>query len=788
MRKLFFHIATRNLLRNKTFGFLNIFGLAIGMASSLLIILWVQNELSYDNFYPNGDRLYQSWNRDRNNKGITCWNVTPKPLAPGLKSEFPEVERATRVGWDEMILFTVGEKKINIKGTMVDPDFLPMFSFPLLRGNPLSALNNPTDIVITANLAKSLFGNEDAMGKIIRLDNKYNHRVSGVMENLPNNTRFDFEFLLPWSYMHTTNQDDSSWNNNSTQNFVLLKPNTNISEVNAKIKRVIIEHGNKDWTTESFLYPVSKLRLYSNFENGVPAGGKIDTVRLFSLIALLILLVACINFMNLSTARSEKRAKEVGIRKVVGAGRVSLIGQFIGESILLATIAGFFALILVQLCLPSFNLLTKKALVVEYGNPLFWIGFLGFLIVTGTLAGSYPAFFLSSFRPVSVLKGAFKRVNALVTPRKILVVLQFSFAITLIICTIIIEKQIRYGMGREAGFEKKNIIYSFLTGDMNKNFQLIKNELIGRGIATAVSKTSAPLTEAWSDASASWEGKNPNDRSDFIYYNTDGDIIPTAGLTLLEGRDIDLKNYPSDSNAAILNEAAVRVMGFKHPIGQIINRGDWETEWHVIGVVKDFILQSPYEKIKPMVIQGPRADWFNLIHIKLNSANSTAENMANLESVFKKYNPLYPFEYHFTDEEYARKFEEEQHTAVLSSFFAGLTILISCLGLFGLAAYMAESRIKEIGVRKILGASVANITRLLSWDFVRLVLVSIVIASPIAWLSMNKWLAGYDYHITISWWIFAAAGLIALFISVITVGFQAVKAAMTNPVRNLRSE
>jgi putative ABC transport system permease protein len=788
MGKMLFHIAIRNLLRNKTFSFLNIIGLAIGMASAILILLWVQNELSYDSFYPNADRLYQSWNRDRSNKGIDCWNVTPKPLAPALKQEYPEIERATRVGWDETILFTVGEKKMNIKGTMVDPDFLPMFDFPLIKGDISKALDNPEDIVITRNLAKSLFGKEDAFGKIIRLDNKYNHRVSGIMENLPNNTQFDFEFLLPWSYMRTTNQDDSSWENNSAHNFVLLKSKTNIAAVNVKIQDIIIRHGNKTWTTQSFLYPIGKLRLYSNFENGVPVGGKIGSVKLFALIALFILLIACINFMNLSTARSEKRAKEVGIRKVVGAKKSSLIGQFIGESILLTLIAGAFALIMVQLSLPAFNMVTKKQLAVEYSHFGFWILFLGFILLTGLLAGSYPAFFLSSFKPVSVLKGTFKKVNALITPRKVLVVLQFTFAITLIISTIIIEKQIKYAMEREPGYDKNNITYSFLSGDMVKNFELIKNELIQKGIATAVSKTSAPLTEGWSSGGARWVGKNPNDRTEFNYYGTDGSIVPTAGLTLLEGRDIDLKQYPTDSNAAILNESAVRVMGFKNPIGQIINRGNWNTDWHVIGVVKDFILQSPYEPVKPMVIQGPKADWFNLVHVKLNKANPTAKNIANMAAVFSKYNPQYPFEYHFIDEQYAKKFEDEQNTGMLSFLFAGLTILISCLGLFGLATYMAESRIKEIGVRKVLGASVANIAGLLSRDFIKLVVISIGIASPIAWFSMNKWLDGYNYHINISLWIFFAAGLIAVFIALFTVSFQAIKAAITSPVRNLRTE
>ena len=784
----FFKIAYRNIIRGKWFSVINISGLAIGMASAMLILLWVQNELSYDRFYKNTDRLYQSWNRDRGNKGIECWNVTPKPLAPALKQNYPEVEKASRVNWDETLLFTVGDKKLNVIGTMVDPDFLTMFEFPFIKGNMNTALNNPDNIVITQKLSKKLFGDEDPMGKTIKLDNKYNFTVSGLMKDLPNNTQFDFEYLLPWSMMKARNEDDSSWSNNSTRNYVLLKSNASVVSANAKIKDIMRSHGEKNWTVQSFLYPVSQLRLYSNFENGIPSGGKIQTVKVFTLIAILILLIACINFMNMSTARSEKRAKEVGIRKVVGAQKNSLIAQFIGESILLAFVAGIFALIIVQLCLPAFNLLTTKQLVIEYSSFYFWTLFAAFILFTGIVAGSYPAFFLSSFKPIAVLKGTFKKVNALIAPRKVLVVLQFTFAIILIICTIIIERQVKYAQDRQTGYNKDNIINTFISGDINKNYELIKNDLLSNNIALSVSKTSAPLTEGWSSGGADWKGKDPNDRTGFNFYNTDGDIVKTAGLQLLQGRDIDIKNFPTDSTAVLLNESAVKVMGFKNPIGQMIDHGAWDADWHVIGVIKDFILQSPYEPIKPMVIQGPHANWLNNIHIRLNGQNSTAKNIAAVEKIFKLYNPEYPFSYHFVDEDYGKKFADEQTTGTLTAFFAGLTIFISCLGLFGLAAYMAENRRKEIGVRKVLGASVASITTLLSKDFITLVLIAIIVASPVAWWAMSKWLANYNYHIPISWWIFLAAGFLAILIALFTVSFQAIRAAIANPVKSLRTE
>jgi putative ABC transport system permease protein len=788
MFRNYIKIAFRNLLKNKGFSFLNISGLAIGMASAMLILLWVRNELRNDNFYANSNRLYQAWNRDKGNNGLSCWNNTTKILGPTLKKDYPGIEKTSRVNWDASILFNYGDKKMNVTGTMVDPDFLTMFEFRFVKGNINTALNHPNDIVITEKLSKKLFGNTDAMGKTVLLDSKYNFTVSGVIRDLPNNTQFDFEYLLPWSYMSTIHQDDSSWNNNSTHNFVLLKPNENIAAVNAAVRKVIIKHSGPNSTTEIFLYPVNRLHLYANFVNGVESGGKIESVKVFLVIAAFILLIACINFMNMSTARSEKRAREVGIRKVAGALKNSLVFQFLIESILIAAIAGIISVVLVYLSLPAFNALTKEELRIEFDHAYFWMAFSGFVMITGLLAGSYPAFFLSSFRPVAVLKGTFKKAHALVTPRKVLVILQFTFAIILIVCTMIVWQQIKYAQERETGYDKNSLVYVFLSGDIEKNYELIKNDLIDKGIATSISKSSSPLTEGWSSGGAEWKGRNPNDRTEFNFFCSDGNLVKTAGLELVQGRDIDLKSFPTDSTAVVLNEAAVRVMGFKNPVGEMIDHDHWDTVWHVVGVVKDFILQSPYDPIKPIIIQGPHASWFNLIHIKLNPQLTTASSIAGMQKVFNQYNPNYPFEYHFIDQQYAKKFSDEQITGTLSAFFAGLTICISCLGLFGLAAYMAQNRTKEIGVRKVLGASVVSITTLLSKDFVRLVIISILIATPVAWWSMTKWLTGYDYHIKISGWIFIWAGLLAVLIAIFTVSFQAIKAAVANPVNSLRSE
>ena len=786
MIKNFLKIAFRNLWRSKGFSTINILGLTVGMASAILILLWIQNEMSFDRFHNNKDRLYEAWDRETFDADLHCWNTTPKILGPTLKQDYPEIENATRVNWGNNFLFTIGEKRITAMGTCVDPAFLTMFSFPLVRGEVKSALNDVYSITLTESFAKRLFGNEDPTGQIIKLDNRDNFTVKAIMKDLPNNTRFKFDYLLPWAYMDKRGWSDSNWDNNSTQTFVQLKPGTSIASVNGKIKNVIIKHLDGKEKIEVFLHPAGMWHLYTDFKKGKVVGGAIETVRMFGIIAAFILLIACINFMNLSTARSEKRAKEVGIRKVVGAQKNSLVSQFLGESILLAFLAGILALITVQLCLPAFNTLTQKQLHVEYSNIYFWIAGLSFILFTGVLAGSYPAFYLSSFQPVKVLKGTFKAAHAAINPRKILVVLQFSFAIILIICTIIVERQINYAQDRQAGYSKNNLIYHFITGDIDKNYKLIKNELLSSGTAISVSKTSAPLTEGWSNTwGMEWGGKDPNDKAIFNRFCADEDIAKTAGLSLLLGRDLNLKEFPTDSLACLLNESAVKHMKLKNPIGELVK--DDGFTWHVVGVINDFVLQSPYDPLVPMMIEGTKG-WFNVIHIKLNTERSTTQNLKAAEKIFKKYNPEYPFESKFIDQEYALKFADTQRTATLIGLFAGLTIFISCLGLFGLATYMAQSRIKEIGVRKVLGASVYNITSLLSKEFLLLVIISIVIASPVAFYAMHKWLQGYEYRINIQWWVFLASGILSIIISLVTVSFQSIKAALANPVKSLRTE
>lgn len=783
----YFKIAVRNLLKSKGFSLINIIGLSIGMASAILILLWIYDEVQYDQFHEKKDRIYEAWNRHTFDGKPACWNTTPKVLARYITNDFPEVERTARVNWANNYLLSVGEKSMMVKGNIVDSTFLQVFSFPAFKGDIKTALYDNSSIVITRSLAKKLFDSEDVLGKTIKVDDKDVFKVAAVLQDLPHNTRFDFEYLLPWSYLRKTGGDDEYWGNNSTRNYVLLKPNVNLAAVQARMAGLRKKYDQSEPDGQFFLYPISRWRLYSNFENGKESGGLIEYLKIFGLIAVFILLIACINFMNLSTARSEKRAKEVGIRKVIGAMKSNLVGQFLGESILIALLAGIVALLLVSLSLPAFNQLTTKFLRIPFGSGGFWLAFIGFIVVTGLIAGSYPAFYLSSFQPTAVLKGTFRKVNALITPRKLLVIVQFSIAIIFIISTIVVQRQLKYAQDRNAGYDKANLAYHFLTGDLGKNFHLVKQELLASGVATSVVKTNSPITQGWSNTTGiMWPGKPVGDRTLIDRFVAEQDLVKTVGLQLVAGRDFDLQQFPTDSTGALVNESTVRVMNLKNPVGTVIE--DDGSKWHIIGVVKDFILESPFYPTKPIVIEGAKSDWFNVIHFKLNPANTTAANLAKAETIFKKYNPNYPFEYKFIDEEYGQKFANEQRVAKLTSLFAMLTILISCLGLFGLATYMAANRVKEIGVRKVLGASTGSLAGLLSKDFIKLVMIAFVIACPIAWWAMNSWLSSYPYRTSIEWWLFLLTGAIALAIALLTVSVQAIKAAMANPVKSLRSE
>ena len=789
MLQNFFKVAIRNLWRNKGFSAINIVGLAIGMAAAILILLWVQYEVSFDRFHAKKDRTYLLYTRGIINGKKEVWGRVPAPMADILKKDYAEVEDAIKF---RVVYFLLNkdDKHVNVEGAFTDPGFLSTFSFPLLKGDPKSALSGNNNIVLTEHLAKNLFGNEDPMGRIVRIDSTDNFTVTGVLKELPGNTEFTFQYLLPTNYLDHLGWNPPNWNFTNIVSYVVLKSGTSQTAFDTKIKDVTSHYrtngqGNK---TETFTQRIDRIHLYSKVVDGQLVAGRLGSVRLFTIIAGFILLIACINFMNLSTARSEKRAREVGVRKVVGARKSSLVARFIGESILLSGISFILALILVRLSLVGFNRLLNLNLHIDPTNIYFWLSATLFVVFTGVLAGSYPAFYLAKFRPVSVLKGVFRHTDALVTPRKVLVILQFTFALILIISTMIVQRQLQYARDRDAGYDRNQLVFTFAQGDLLPHYDLIKRDLLSSGAAVSVTKLFSPITRAWGQVdNYSWPGSTAADKKvTFLQFEADADFVKTTGTKILQGRDLDIKNYPMDSTSLLLNETAVKTMHLKTPIGTIVRNGNG-VDGRVVGVVKDFIMESPYDPIAPMVIQGLGTS-YPVVHFRLNPANTTAVNIARATEVFKRYNPQYPFEYYFVDDFYNRKFSQEQQEGSLSLLFAGLTILISCMGLFGLATYMAESRTKEIGIRKVLGASVTGIATMLSGDFIRLVLIAIVIASPIAWLAMNKWLEGYDYRIHISMEIFLIAGVLAILIAVLTVCYQAIRAALAHPVKSLRSE
>lgn len=781
-----FKIAWRNLLKSKGYATINIIGLAIGMAAVLMIAIWVQNQSQFDNFYSNKDNLYRVWNKYEDVGQIGMSNITSGPASVTLKAEYPEVEHAARVYWNVDRLLSFDENKIKSKGTEVDPSFMEMFDFKLLKGNRSQVLSGPQNIILTESLSKKIFGDTDPLNKTLILDNKKPYQVSGIIADLPSNTDFDFNYLIP-----LTKADNYSpnWNTSTFMTYIQLKDGTDVDAFNKKLKNIIAKKTNNELKGSLFLYPLSKMHLYSKFEQGVPVGGKIDQVKLVAGLGFLILLIACINFVNLSTARSQKRAKEVAVRKVVGAQRSSLIAQFLTESVLLSIIAGMLSIGLTFLALPFFNKILDKPLVFSITDPMIWVSLVGFILLTGVFAGLYPAFVLSSFKPIRSLKVFGKSKKLALNFREVLVVFQFGIALILIIATLIVRSQIEYAGKRDIGYSPSQLIEIPMEGDMTKNYKVIKSELINKNIAHAVTRTGWSITRNASNSSGnfSWEGATPEQGKKIVFNigKAESDFVKTLGLKVLEGRDIDFERLASDSLSVLVNEAAIKEMKLKNPIGSILKWGS--NTFTIVGVINDYINDSPYSPVTPLLIY-PAKEWMLNMVVRTNPSLPIDYNLKQMEEILKKFNPAYPFEYKFVDQQFATKFKEQQQTAQLALIFSGLAIFISCLGLLGLASYIAELRTKEIGIRKVLGASVTGITAMLSRDFVKLVLIAILLASPIAWWTMNKWLEDFSYRIEIQWWIFAVAGIAALTIAILTVSTQAIRAANTNPVKTLRDE
>ena len=784
----YFKIARRSLHRNKAFSAINISGLAIGLASAIVLLLWIRNELTFDQFHKNRDRVYQALRRGAfEGRHINVNGRTPMVMAPYLAANYSrEIEAVVRLNWVGAFIFSAGDKHLGTQGYLCDPDFFKLFSFPLLKGDPATALNGPRNVVLTQRLAKKLFGDADPMGRTIRIDSTGNFIVSAVVKDQPPNTGFTFEYLVPWSYTKEVHWEQNDWDKSTIDTYVLLRPGITEAAADKSVRLVIQQHAPGQ-NAEIFLHPMRKWYLYSNWVEGKATGGQINFVRMLAVIAAFILLIACINYMNLSTARSIRRAREVGIRKVVGAGRGSLIGRFLGESVLIAALAGILALGIVAIALPWFRKLVMADLSIPYGDPWFWLAGGAFILFTGLLAGSYPAFYLSAFKPVNILRGHFKTIHALVTPRRVLVIFQFAFAITFIICTIVIYREFSYVWKRDAGFNKDGLGFVYIKGDIRKNYASIRNQLLASGAITDLTRTSSPLSETWTwNSNYQWAGKDPQQNTEFTEFFTDREFTSTMGLRILAGRDIDIEKFPTDSNAILLTQTAVKRMGFKDPIGQLVRNDD--KMLHVVGVINDFVTGSLFNSIYPIIIHGPNKYGFGTLSFRFNPNNSTADNLNTVRDIFKKYNPNYPFEYFSGDKYDTDRLKNQEHFGTLAALFAGMAIFISCLGLFGLSAYMAESRLREIGVRKILGASIMRLATLLSKDFLVLVLIAFAIASPVAWWFMRQWLDDIPYHVDLNWWIFAFTGLLSLFIAAGTVGFQAVRAALSNPVRVLRTD
>jgi ABC-type antimicrobial peptide transport system permease subunit len=777
----YFKIAWRNLFKNKVHSLINMTGLALGMAAATLLLLNIQHGLSIDQFHEKKANLYLAYNKAFINGSIACYDATAAPLAAALKN-YPEVKNVARLAGANM-LFRYADKKIAANGNFTDPAFLSMFSFPLISGNVQTALAGPNDIVLTQQLATKLFGSEDPINKVITTPTGNTFTVTGVLRDLPANTQFNFECLMSWTLFHSP----SSWKNQDVVTYAELVPGANIDAVNGKIANIISNNnpGEQALSTHSIsLYPLTKVWLEGRFENGKPAGGNIDNLKMLGGLAAIILLIACINFMNLSTARSEKRAKEVGIRKVIGAERRSLILQFIGESVLMALLAGMIALIVVTLVLPSFDTLISTKLTMPWLSPLFWFAALAFILLTGLLAGSYPAFYLSSFKPIKVLKGILQNGNALVKPRKVLVVVQFVFSIFLINFTVIYQKQVRYELNREVGYTRDDLVFHTLTPDLRQHYAAVKNELLGAGVASSVSESNTTVTrDQGQESGLKWAAMDPKANPGFVLMMENGGFVQTSGLSLIAGRDIDIDKYPGDTLACVINETSARILGFKNPIGSIIN--DEAERWKIVGVVKDFLVDQPDQGMPPVLIKG--AVSAGVINIRINKNRPFDQNVRQIEAILKRYNPSFITNLQFADKDYAFKFQQARNTALLINTFTFIAIFVSCMGLFGLAIYTTENRTREIGIRKVLGSSVGGIVALLTIDFVKLVLVSILIASPMAWLFMNNFLLHYSYRTTVDGWVLLISGIAALFLALVTIGFQVTRAALQNPVKNLRA-
>ena len=805
MIKNYIKIAWRNLLKNKGYSALNIGGLAVGMAVALLIGLWIYDELSYNKYHQNYDRIAKVMIKTNFNGQGSAEEALPRPLEFELRNKYGgSFKNIVMSRWTDGHILSVGDKKVSKYGGFMQEGAPEMLTLQMVKGS-WNGLKDPHSIMLSASTAKALFADENPVDKMLRIDNKMNVQVTGVYKDLPDNTEFkSLQFLSTWDLLMANNkwmeEGKNKWGNSSFIMYVQLQPNTTFEGASAMIKNAKQDNVSDDlkkFNFQVFLNPMSRWHLYSEWKNGINTGGRIQYVWMFGIICAFVLLLACINFMNLSTAHSEKRAKEVGVRKAIGSMRSQLIKQFLCESFLIVFIAFILAMLLVVLSLPWFNKVSDKEMSMIWRNGYFWIISLGFIVFTSLVSGSYPAFYLSSFNPVEVLNGTLRAGRFASLPRKVLVVLQFTVSVVLIIGTIIVSRQIKYAKARPVGYSREGLLaVQIKSPDLLAKYDALARELKNEGVATQLSRTSSPTTGVYSNNDGlDWRNKDPNKVDDFGTIWITHDYGKTVGWQFKEGRDYssafasDSVSKGSDStivHSLIINEAAVKYMQLKDPVGEIVR---WEGyPFRIVGVIKDMVMESPYDPVRQTMYLVNTDNANAYVHIRINPKLSTRDALTKIESTFKKLVPSVPFDYDFVDTEYAEKFAAEERIGTIASFFAALAIFISCLGLFGLASFVAEKRTKEIGIRKVLGATIYNLWKMLSKEFVVLVIVASLIAVPVAYYFLNNWLQNYEYRTSISWWVFAIAIGGALLITLLTVSFQTIKAALTNPVKSLRSE
>jgi len=788
MIKNFIKTAFRNLWKTKGYSFLNIFGLAIGIAAAALIFLWVENQLSYNDNFPNKKNIYTIKSKQTYDGATYVFESTPGPLAESIAKEIPGIKHTVRMGWGTPLLFSVGDNNLFQTGLYSDPNIADVLSLKFLEGDRKTAFDQVNNLILSETGAKKLFGNQPALGKTVKVNNKELYIVSGIVKDLPQNSSYIFQWLIPFKKIVSTSEWLTRWDNNSIQTLVQIDDNANVDQINKQLMNYVKNKTNGEVTfSQNFLYPMERLVTYNVFDkSGNEIEGGIKNIRLFSIIAWIVLLIACINFMNLATARSEKRAKEVGMRKVVGASRQSLIGQFLAESLVLASISSLVAILFVYICIRPFNTMIGQDLQVDLFKPIHLAFVIIITLICGLFAGSYPAFFLSAFKPLSTIKGAKQKAGTGSLIRKGLVVLQYTASVVLIICTIIIYQQIQHNKNKDLGFDKSQVLTTALQGDMAKHLPLIKNQLIATGLVEQVGVSDVSILNIYNNTSGfNWEGKDPNKSILIGMLRADEGLVPALDLKMFDGRNFHT-NLLGDSTSVLINETLAKLIRKDgHVVGSILNYG--EENYTIAGVVKNFVYNNVYADPDPMLFI-PLVRESGLLNIRTKAGIDLPQAIQQIEKIIVKNNPGFPFDYKFLDETFNSKFQAELFIQQLSSVFAIISIIISCLGLFGLAAFATEQRAKEISIRKVLGASVSGLIQMLNREFIILIGISCIIAFPIAWIFMHKWLADYAHHITISWTVFVLSGLTAIVIALLTISSQAFKAAVANPTKTLRDE